>query len=122
MEFSKQFIEIFDALAERIGIVIDWGSKNVVPYLQDLGGRLVNYEIATSVAWIVLFVIIIISTVLITKAIEDGKIDEFFIIFSMAGFFMSIIGVYVIGTQIFDIIEALTIPEKTIYDMIQSVL
>ena len=121
MEFSKQFIEIMDALADRVGIIIDWGSKNVVPYVQDLGGRLVNYEIATSVAWVVLSLLPIIFTISgYKKIVKDDGADEFFIVAIFIGFFVSAIGIVVIGFQIFDIIEALTIPEKTIYDMMKT--
>ena len=121
MEFSKQFIEIMDALADRAGIIIDWGSKNVVPYVQDLGGRLVNYEIATSVAWVVLSLLPIIFTISgYKKIVKDDGADEFFIVAIFIGFFVSAIGIVVIGFQIFDIIEALTIPEKTIYDMMKT--
>lgn len=125
MEFSKQFIEIFDALAERVGIVIDWGSKNVLPYLQDLGGRIVNYEIYTSVAWIVFGVIILILGLicLYTFSTKDSSYDNVTETFLALGFlFMIPIGIVMIGTQAFDIIEAVTIPEKTIYDLIQKVM
>ena len=33
---SKEIIAIFDDLAERFGVAIDWTSANVMPYLQEL--------------------------------------------------------------------------------------
>ena len=33
---SDEVIKVIDALAERFGIVIDWSSENVIPYLQQL--------------------------------------------------------------------------------------
>ena len=54
MSFSSQFIEVLDALCAKFGIVIDWTSQNVMPYLTDLATRLVSYEIWTSAAWIVI--------------------------------------------------------------------
>lgn len=120
MEFSKQFIEIMDALADKVGIVVDWGAKNVVPYVQDLGGRLVDYEISTSIAWITIGVVISIIMGIITKLIVRRDFDDelkvvVWIIFGLT----CLTTVVMICCQTFDIIEALTIPEKTIYDMMQ---
>ena len=50
MSFSSQFIEVLDALCAKFGIVIDWTSQNVMPYLTDLATRLISYEIWTSMA------------------------------------------------------------------------
>ena len=110
MEFSKQFIEIMNALADKVGIIIDWGSKNVVPYIQDLGSRLVNYEIATSATWIVIMILITITLYILANKFEDEALLIFAIVSTLAT-------VVVVGVQVFDIIQALTIPEKTIYDM-----
>ena len=38
--FSSQFIEIFDHLCQKFGIVIDWTAQNVVPYITALCGVL----------------------------------------------------------------------------------
>ena len=46
---SDEIIKILDALAERVGLVIDWTSKNVIPYLEQLSTKYINYEIATSI-------------------------------------------------------------------------
>ena len=58
MSFSSQFIEVLDALCEKFGIVIDWTSQNVVPYLTDLAARIITYEIWTSAAWIAIAAIV----------------------------------------------------------------
>ena len=46
---SEEVIKILDALTEKFGLAIDWTSANVLPYLQQLCGKYVTYEIATSV-------------------------------------------------------------------------
>lgn len=51
---SEEVIKILDALAEKFGLAIDWTSANVLPYLQQLCGKYVTYEIATSVVWILI--------------------------------------------------------------------
>ena len=33
---SEEIIKILDDLGRRFGILIDWSSKNILPYLQDL--------------------------------------------------------------------------------------
>ena len=58
MSFSSQFIEVLDALCAKFGIVIDWTSQNVVPYLTGLAARIITYEIWTSAAWIVIAAIL----------------------------------------------------------------
>lgn len=42
---SEEVIKILDALAEKFGLAIDWTSANVLPYLQQLCGKYVTYEI-----------------------------------------------------------------------------
>ena len=48
---SEEVIKVLDALAEKFGIAIDWTSANVFPYLQQLCGKYVRYEIVTSIVW-----------------------------------------------------------------------
>ena len=48
---SEEIIKVLDALAEKFGVAVDWTSANVIPYLEQLCGKYVNYEIATSVIW-----------------------------------------------------------------------
>lgn len=114
MTFSKEFIEIFEYLGEKIGITIDWSSKNVIPYLQGLCTKLVNYELWTSIAWITIMTLIIITLIII--AIKDD--DDFWVFAIFVSFFCLII----IGFQSFDIIECIVFPEKTIYEYLKYVI
>ena len=72
MSFSSQFIEVLDALCEKFGIVIDWTSQNVMPYLTDLATRLISYEIWTSAAWIVILGVAFIVLWKLTKNARKG--------------------------------------------------
>ena len=45
---SEEIIKVLDALAEKFGVAVDWTSANVIPYLEQLCSKCVNYEIATS--------------------------------------------------------------------------
>ena len=53
--FSSQFIEIFDHLCQKFGIVIDWSAQNVIPYITALCGRMTSYIIFKNVVLIFVF-------------------------------------------------------------------
>lgn len=53
MEVSEQIIQVLDAVCDKLGVVIDWSQKNVLPYAQDLMRRVVLLEILTSTVWII---------------------------------------------------------------------
>ena len=48
MQISEQMINIFNDLAQRFGVVIDWTQQNVLPYLQDLMGKIIKWSIFLS--------------------------------------------------------------------------
>ena len=123
MTFSKQFIEIIDAIAERIGVVVDWTSKNTMPYLEDLMHRLVKFEIASSIFWLILLMFVLIGSIIAIKylyAEADGG-DEYalaIVVLSILCFF-SLVGVC---NESYDIIEANILPEKVIIQNVENVL
>ena len=125
MSFSSQFIEVLDALCAKFGIVIDWTSQNVMPYLTDLATRLVNYEIWTSVAWIV---ILGVAFVVIWKLTKNARKDDSFdnvgkcVCAWVACSIIGIIFVVVACVEVFDIIRALTIPEVVIYGFLKGLM
>lgn len=128
MNVSEQIINVLNDLCQKFGIAIDWSAANVLPYLKELCSRFINYEIYTSVFWMILIPIICIMFWIVfastfKKAKEVHWDDYYFIsfvnIFAGAlaiGF--SIVSIIVIGCQTFDIIEAIYLPEKTIYNFI----
>lgn len=123
MSFSSQFIEVLDALCEKFGIVIDWTSQNVMPYLTDLATRLISYEIWTSAAWIVIATILFLIVWKMTK--RDYKADTFDDEWFIGWFVRILIGVFCFITivfQVFDIIEAVALPEKTLYDFVMGLM
>ena len=125
MSFSSQFIEVLDALCEKFGIVIDWTSQNVMPYLTDLATRLVNYEIWTSVAWIVIlgvaFIVVWKSTKNTRKDDSYGNEGNYICAWVACGI-IGIIFVVVACIEVFDIIRALTIPEVVIYGFLKRAM
>lgn len=123
MSFSNQFIEVLDALCDKIGIAIDWTSQNVVPYVTDLVTRIITYEISTSAAWIVIAAIVFLIAWKMTK--NMCKADD-----PDSGWFLGwairiAVGIFCfgkIGFEVFDIIEAVVLPEKTLYDFIMGLM
>ena len=119
MSFSSQFIEVLDALCEKFGIAIDWTSQNVVPYLTDLAARIITYEIWTSAAWMVIAAIVFLITWKMTKNLckEDRFDDEWILGWGIR----IIIGLFCFTFFVFgafDLIEAVALPEKTLYNFI----
>ena len=125
MSFSSQFIEVLDALCAKFGIVIDWTSQNVMPYLTDLATRLISYEIWTSMAWIV---ILGVAFVVIWKLTKNARKDDSFdnvgkcVCAWVACGFIGIIFIVVACVEVFDIIRALTIPEVVIYGFLKGLM
>ncbi|WP_252225146.1 MULTISPECIES: hypothetical protein [unclassified Clostridium] len=123
MQFSEQVIQIIDKLCEKFGIVLDWSSSNVIPYVQELSNRIIKYEVFTSLIWIILSVLIITcSSLFLRNTAKNNKnsegyyCEELFIFSIILFIFCLIFGIGIILNQSFDIVQALTIPEKTIIE------
>lgn len=121
MSFSENFINIMDAIGERLGIAIDWTNQNMMPYLEQLAQRIINYEISMSIFYIVVFALMLIVGIKIflkgKKIIHD---DEFGIFPMVIGFCIMVGALVGIGTYATDIITAMTLPEKTIIEFIMQ--
>lgn len=129
---SDEIIKVLDVLAAKFGLAFDWTSSNVFPYLEQLCGKYINYEIATSVVWIVFGIICLFFGNVFFKKIKIyyEKSDNlnadngyaWLCVGSVIGFVISVIvGFIVIGHQIFDIITCYTFPEKIIIDELKSI-
>lgn len=128
---SEEVIKILDTIAEKFGLAIDWTSANVLPYLQQLCGKYVTYEIATSVVWMLIGIcLLFIGKYVIGKAKycwgkykEDWRSD-----YDVATVWLGILagclivgGIIIILCQTFDIVTCITFPEKVIIEELQSV-
>ena len=108
---GDEIIKVLDALCEKFGIVIDWTSANVFPYLEELCGKFIKWEIGTSIAWIAIGIIVIILTGIGIKFFRDEVAKCFCIGIMICAFIC-------VGKQVFDIVTCCTFPEKAIYDYI----
>ena len=109
MQVSSEVIKIFEYLGEKFGIAIDWSSANVWPYLQELFEKFIKWEMGTSIAWIVISVLVFLLSLLLLKIDMDGF--QYFLCFMIF-----VIGMVIISNQTFDIITANFFPEKALYD------
>lgn len=142
MEVSDQIIKVLDKVSEKFGIAIDWSSKNVLPYIQQLGDRIVKYDLYESIFWLVVCVIGIIASAIFIKLICKGyksikNNDKESIFFEdISGpfptFITNILGTFIIFllvlcvigiiTNINSIIQDIVLPEKTIVEFIRLYL
>lgn len=127
----NQYVELLDALCEKFGIAVDWTQGNIVPYIQQLTSKYVDYRIWTSVACIIalaiLFVIVAGTFFFMNKhahkinrpffdCYDEGILLPLFIV-SFFVLFISFIGIVI---NSFDIVTALTFPEKLVLEYLKS--
>lgn len=123
---ADEIIKIVDDLASRLGIAIDWSSKNMIPYLKELFVKYTNYEMATSIMWLIIFVLALVASVLFIRqcfntdeGYEDGSVVQWIIyVAPLILFFVCVISIIGICCQTVDIIKCNTFPEKMIIDKI----
>lgn len=132
MSISTEIINVINDLCNKFGIVVDWTAENVMPYLKDLCKRYIEFEIKTSIFWIILMSSICVLCWIITipfchksKKLDwdfDYGVCAFSAISIGVSVALSLMTVIVIGVQVYDIIEAANFPEKTIYDYVKTSL
>ena len=137
MEISEQIIKVLDVVCDKFGIAIDWTSNNVIPYIQQLGNKIIIYDICNNILWLVvgcvmpLIVAILIKKFLNQKKLEakessngyyyrDGSLDEGAVYcYLIIGILLAI--ALVIGTiRSQSIIQDMVFPQKTIIEFITS--
>lgn len=126
MEFSKELIQVFDYIGEKVGIVIDWGSENVVPYITDLCSRYIHYIIAASAIEVVFCTVVIIIAAVFTRRFwkkTADYMDGFTKFMISAAIWVGIITI--IGTELYDgvkdIVQCIFIPEIKIYEIVTQI-
>lgn len=112
---------LLQKLAEQFGLALDWGSDNVIPYLQELAGRVVKYEVSQSIFWLVVGVLLILMGIASFILVCKGDFsDETVGCLVILGFCGVIIGIVIIGFQITDLIECKYLPEKILLRYVNS--
>lgn len=122
MQISDQIIAVLDNLCQRFGVAIDWSQQNILPYLQELAGKYITYEICTSITWCAIMAVLLIVSAVLTKLAWKSDVEELIFPAIFALVFISIFFFVVTATQAFDIVECLTIPEKTLIEYLSLLM
>jgi hypothetical protein len=129
---NKEILEALNQLTDKFGIAVDWSNQNALPYLRDLMGRLVRYEIITSVVWLIIGALFVLSAIWWLKFIkyarkkyeEIGHFNDWDVAANVATFAMIIVvllGIIIVLCQIDDIIQCVVLPEGIILKYIKGV-
>lgn len=126
MDVSTQIIEVLEFLGEKFGIAFDWSSNNIFPYVEQLCGKIVKWELCTSIAWIVIALIFTailwvgfaISYHISINTPKRCTADDVSEVLFVIGCMISVIAVLIVCFQIFDIVACNTFPEKVILNYI----
>lgn len=107
--------KMLEKLAEQFGLALDFSKENVIPYLQQLAERVVRYETGTSIAWLIVGLILLVGgLILIILAIKNA--DEWgtdvLAGLLIVGIVMCIFGLPMIFQQVEDLIACRYLPEK----------
>jgi hypothetical protein len=135
MTVSEQIIQVINTLCEKVGIAIDWTGDNVIPYVTLLCDKLITFEIATSIVWSVLFLVLAIVGTIVRKGIfswsmkrakEDPYNEDWY--YFIGGFcVVAEVGLWiaftaVTATQAFDIVKCLAFPEMYLFEYISALI
>ena len=129
---SKEILEALNQLTDKFGIAVDWSNQNALPYLRDLMGRLVRYEIITSVVWLIVGALFVLSAIWWLKFIKYARKkyedighfndwDVAAIVATFAMFIVVLIGIIIVLCQIDNIIQCIVLPEGVILKYIKGV-
>ena len=109
---SEEIIKVIDHLGEKFGVVIDWSSQNVMPAVEELCGKYINYEIGTSVAWLIIIGIVLIAAIVgIIYSVREY--EEGLLVFFVVAIVTLVAGMAV---QIMDIIQCNVFPEMKLLE------
>lgn len=127
---NNEFTKALDAVCDKFGIAVDWSSKNVVPYVQELSTRVVHFKMASAVFFVVLGVLMLISTILWVKWIKycDRRYkEEEWSNWDLtnglsvgACIIWIVVAVYIVLTSAYDIVTYSVFPEKALIDFIST--
>ena len=124
MTFSEQTISILDYLCQKFGIVIDWTSDTIWPMVEMLAGKYIKWEIASSILWIVIFMMGFIACLwgikTIKKHLSDSYIEEMWILFCMFLGLGALGFVAGVATQAFEITRCFVFPELELFEFLKE--
>jgi hypothetical protein len=120
---SNEIIKVLDMISHKFGLVIDWSSKNVFPYSQQLYVKYIRYELVTSIIWLIGGLGFVGFGVYSFKKFrsELEQDEEMEILWFVLLIISLVIGTVVSFTGISNILTCLTFPEKLILNELKSI-
>ena len=119
MTISSQIIEVLNHLCLKFGIAIDWSQENILPYLQELAGKYISWEMATSILWLVLSGLMVIVAIILfiinSKHCMEGMGYTF-------GIILIFVAIVVCIDQMHDILACIYFPEKQIIEYVKYLM
>lgn len=120
MTVSSQIIEVLNDLCMKFGLAIDWSQETVLPYLEELAGKYITWEIATSEMWIVIGAILFVGGLI--TFVTDLKWRWADGVMTIVGFVAIIAGACLIGDQVYDILTCKYFPEKQLWEYVSYLM
>lgn len=127
---NNEFVKALDAVCNKFGIAVDWSSKNVVPYVQELSTRIVHFKIASAIFFAVVGILMVASTILWVKLIRycDSRckekkwsnLDLATCLSIVACIICIVVGICVALCSVYDIVTYSVFPEKALIDFIST--
>ena len=119
IETTEAFLKVFDYLAEKFGIVVDTTNKNIIPYLQSLGDKIVAYEESIALMWIITGAVLVVFSLIVffIGCAKDWECMHWFWLFLGVG-----AGVWIIMHNMYTYIGCNTFEEKIILDYIDEAI
>lgn len=126
---SDEIIKVLDDLGRRFGIAIDWTNSNMVPYLQQLGQRIVNYKLGISVFYLIIGILVMIVSIKAIKFIihmcsddDDITVDLLTMFIAPISIVAGVIAFIFVCDCIENIIACMTLPEKVILQQCMDIM
>lgn len=120
MTISSQIIEVLNDLCTKFGFAVDWSQENILPYLQELVGKYISWEMATSWAFIVLAGLLVLCAVGAFIIERKAAYGDGFGYAIAAG--LVIAATVVVIAQVMDILTCQYFPEKQVVDYIVQLM
>lgn len=119
---SEEIIKIFDNIASRFGIVVDWTSENIIPYIQELFNRYVLCESITTIIWLLIGISCLIASIKLFKKAKKPECikNDTDIFFIVIGIILVTTGSAITIMGSMDLIKCLIFPEMLIIQMLQG--
>lgn len=131
---SDEILNVLDNLAQKYGIVVDWTSEKVIPYLQNLFDRCISYDIFNNIFTISILLILtiifgILSYIWLKKWDKEGDKDwpdtnetilYLLVLFLIIFIILIIADAIAIPFNIVYIVKDIYVPELRMLDLLQG--